>query len=55
MTRGVAGLASHLLLRLRLPGPKAGTETPCRAHRVLAMQVAPSARVCQKPEPSLTS
>ena len=46
MTWGVAGLAGHLPLRLRLQGPEMGTETPCREHGVLAMRVAPSARVC---------
>lgn len=46
MTRGVAGLAGHLLPRLWLLGPEMGTETPCQECEVLAMQVAPSTRVC---------
>lgn len=46
MTRGIAGLAGHLPLRLRLQGPETGAETACREHGVLARRVAPSARVC---------
>lgn len=55
MTQGIAGLAGHLPLRLRLPGPETGTETPCREHGALPTRVAPGARVCQKAELSLAS
>lgn len=39
MTRGIAGLAGHLPLRLRLQGPETGAETACREHGVLAIRV----------------